>query len=344
MQALVCELCGSNDIVKQDGYYVCQHCGTKYTPEEARKMMVEGTVKIDNSAFVEKYLANARRAMQKEDWEEVEKYYNLVEQNDPSNIEAIFYSSYGKARLSMVENDIYKRQQICDVFCNSISVIDDNYDVSKSEENQKIIAQMSIDLFKMYGTSFVYTQTTQNGSVVSDNRNKTYFLFVKMAAAFVDSLRNIINIDDQLIYWKIVYLHEKYIVGNTGTTLDYRKEAREIALKIAQKIHEEDPSFEIEEIPEPVEKSGGCYVATAVYGSYDCPQVWTLRRFRDDTLAGTWYGRAFIHTYYAVSPTLVRWFGRAAWFRNLWKPALDRMVARLNREGVADTPYQDRDW
>ena len=40
--------------------------------------------------------------------------------------------------------------------------------------------------------------------------------------------------------------------------------------------------------------SGGCYVATAVYGSYDCPQVWTLRRYRDYTLAETWYGRAFI--------------------------------------------------
>ena len=26
---------------------------------------------------------------------------------------------------------------------------------------------------------------------------------------------------------------------------------------------------------------GGCYVATAVYGSYDCPQVWTLRRYRE---------------------------------------------------------------
>ena len=33
--------------------------------------------------------------------------------------------------------------------------------------------------------------------------------------------------------------------------------------------------------------SQGCYVATCVYGSYDCPQVWTLRRFRDNTLAET---------------------------------------------------------
>ena len=343
MQALVCELCGSNDIVKQDGYYVCQHCGTKYTPEEARKMMVEGTVKIDNSAFVEKYLANARRAMQKEDWEEVEKYYNLVEQNDPSNIEAIFYSSYGKARLSMVENDIYKRQQICDVFCNSISVIDDNYNVEKSEENQKIILQMHTDLFKMYGTSFVYTQRTQNGSVVSDNRNSTYYLFAKMAISFIDSLYNIIKIDDQLVYWKMIYQQWKYLVGNEGITIEYRQKYRQEALKVANTIHEKDPSFEVESIEEP-QKKGGCYVATAVYGSYDCPQVWTLRRFRDDTLAETWYGRAFIHTYYAVSPTLVRWFGKTAWFRNLWKPTLDKMVDRLNRQGVADTPYLDKRW
>ena len=90
--------------------------------------------------------------------------------------------------------------------------------------------------------------------------------------------------------------------------------------------------------------SGGCYVATAVYGSYDCPEVWTLRRFRDYTLAETWYGRAFIRTYYAISPTLVKWFGETEWFRNLWKPTLDRMVENLNQSGVEDTPYNDRAW
>ena len=48
------------------------------------------------------------------------------------------------------------------------------------------------------------------------------------------------------------------------------------------------------------ESSGGCYVATCVYGSYDCPQVWTLRRYRDYTLVKTWYGRSFIRTYYTI--------------------------------------------
>lgn len=90
--------------------------------------------------------------------------------------------------------------------------------------------------------------------------------------------------------------------------------------------------------------SGGCYVATAVYGSYDCPQVWTLRRFRDYTLADTWYGRLFIHTYYAVSPTLVKWFGNTHWFKSMFKGPLDRLVERLQRNGIDSSPYHDLEW
>ena len=88
--------------------------------------------------------------------------------------------------------------------------------------------------------------------------------------------------------------------------------------------------------------SSGCYVATAVYGSYDCPEVWTLRRFRDIILAPKWYGRAFIRTYYAISPTIVKWFGDTEWFKMLWKPALNRLVTKLNKKGVENTPYNDR--
>ena len=85
----------------------------------------------------------------------------------------------------------------------------------------------------------------------------------------------------------------------------------------------------------------GCYVATAVYGSYDCPQVWTLRRFRDNALAKTWYGRTFIRVYYAISPTLVKWFGHSKWFIAFWKVRLDKMVTKLQRKGYASSPYQD---
>lgn len=60
MKQLTCEMCGSTDIMKQDGVFVCQACGCKYSIEEARKMMVEGTVdvqgtvEVDNSSYVKK--------------------------------------------------------------------------------------------------------------------------------------------------------------------------------------------------------------------------------------------------------------------------------------------------
>lgn len=90
--------------------------------------------------------------------------------------------------------------------------------------------------------------------------------------------------------------------------------------------------------------SGGCYVATCVYSSYDCPQVWTLRRYRDNILAETWYGRAFIKTYYSISPTLVKLFGNTKWFKKMWQGKLDRMVAKLQDNGVESTPYEDKNW
>lgn len=48
MKQLHCEMCGSTDLVKQDGMYVCQVCGTKYTVEEAKKLMTEQTPETEN--------------------------------------------------------------------------------------------------------------------------------------------------------------------------------------------------------------------------------------------------------------------------------------------------------
>ena len=50
----------------------------------------------------------------------------------------------------------------------------------------------------------------------------------------------------------------------------------------------------------------GCFVATACYGDYDAPEVILLRRYRDNTLAKSVFGRMFIRCYYNVSPLLAR--------------------------------------
>jgi len=88
-------------------------------------------------------------------------------------------------------------------------------------------------------------------------------------------------------------------------------------------------------------KRGGCYVATCVYGSYDCPEVWTLRRYRDGRLSDTWFGRRFIQIYYSVSPKIVELFGNGKWFNGLCKPILNKFVRALQNSGVDSSPYSD---
>ena len=93
--------------------------------------------------------------------------------------------------------------------------------------------------------------------------------------------------------------------------------------------------------PKSQSQSDGCYVATAVYGSYDCPEVWTLRRFRDAWLKERLLGRGFIWLYYRVSPAIVRRFGQNRGFNHFNRNVLDRFTAQLNKRGYSDKPYQD---
>ena len=305
MKQLTCEICGSTDVIKQDGVFICQTCGCKYSVEDVKRMMIEGTVdvsgstvKVDNSAFVEKYLTNARRAYAKEDWEEVEKYYNMVEQNAPNNMEAVFFSAYGKAMLSLTDSDYHKRGQKFKVLDNSISVINDYFELT-NEDKETVLRKIADAILKMYSVNYVFI--SGNGSSVGGNTWQKDMLNATKRA-FLTELKQIADKHD-----------DSYI--------------QELISDISSH-----------------ESNDGCYVATCVYGSYDCPQVWTLRRYRDYTLAKTWYGRAFIRTYYAISPTLVKWFGHTDWFKNTWKPYLDRMVKKLNSIGFEDTPYNDKHW
>ena len=55
---------------------------------------------------------------------------------------------------------------------------------------------------------------------------------------------------------------------------------------------------------EVTQNSEGCYIATAVYGGYDMPEVLVLRKFRDKVLKKNFLGRTFIKVYYALSPSM----------------------------------------
>lgn len=114
MKQLVCEMCGSTDLIKQDGIFVCQACGTKYSVEEARKMMVQGTVdasgstiKVDTSGELANLYQIARRAKNENDSEQAAKYYEMILQKVPGDWETAFYSVYYRSmncRIAEIES------------------------------------------------------------------------------------------------------------------------------------------------------------------------------------------------------------------------------------------------
>ena len=91
----------------------------------------------------------------------------------------------------------------------------------------------------------------------------------------------------------------------------------------------------------PPPKKGACYIASCVYGSYDAPQVWVLRRYRDYTLSSNLFGRFFIRAYYFISPKIVRIFGTSVLFQRTFKSILDKFVHHLESKGFSRMPYND---
>ncbi len=336
MKQLTCEMCGSTELIKQDGFFVCQTCGCKYSVEEAKKMMIEGTVevqgtvKVDRSDNIEKFYQLARRAREDGDSETATKYYEMILLENPNSWEAAFYRllfSTKNCTLAQMANKLYN-------FANSIESIFQliNEQDNKNEIYEEVYAE-ALSLYNMFFSNYIdrakgYSDPTRaRESITSGTDSLAY-----MAILLGDCYYTYANDKE-----KALYCYDSLAVHREG-------KHRATAIERVKKI---DPTYNIS-LPSQKRSSqassGGCYVATCVYGSYDCPQVWTLRRFRDNTLGSTWYGRAFIRVYYAISPTLVKWFGKTKWFKKMWKGKLDRMVKKLQDNGVESTPYHDKEW
>ncbi len=114
MKQLICEMCRSKDIIKQNGLFVCQCCNTKYSIEEARKMMgdeiansekektAEGhgidnnTVKKSQAEELKNLYMVAHRAKNDDNAETALKYYEQILIKDPLSWEAAFYTVFYK--------------------------------------------------------------------------------------------------------------------------------------------------------------------------------------------------------------------------------------------------------
>ena len=346
MKALQCEMCGSQDLVKDGGVFVCQQCGTKYSVEEAKKMMgegavtVTGTVKVDTSDELTNLYEIARRARNDHNDENALKYYDMIMVKDPNSWEANFYVVYYQTmtcKIAEISSAGFKLEHCLDSVC---TLIKDN--VTDPEEKTRAMNE-------------IFTHSTVAAEMLSSAASRHYndidgqirdrftqeYINNEVAARDIcytlgEAIILYFGEDNGLLAaqaWKKgIEIHSKFV-----KYLQQKDENIKLIHEYGDKVRKFEPEYQ-----DPTVETSACYVATAVYGSYDCPEVWTLRRYRDYTLDETWYGRLFIKVYYTISPMFVKHFGNVKSFKVLGKKLLDRWVAELNHKGFDNTPYRDK--
>ncbi|MBQ3264300.1 MAG: hypothetical protein IJH07_00850 [Ruminococcus sp.] len=386
MKAIKCEMCGSDNLVKQNDLYICQSCGTKYSTEEAKKLLVE--IKVDKSDETAKLYQLARIAKKDFDAVSAAKYYEQIKVLCPDDWEAAFFSLY----FRLYQCRIFQIQSSANTLNNSLSTVCQLVLLIK-DDNKKVMVDAVLEIL-------VYVQAFAKTMDESALKHLNECCTIRTST---DGFQNLmIEYGDRAIaianmLHTAALLAKGFVELNTGERLksqivscektaaklltnilgfvapQYRSEYTNMLQEYKKVIREYEPSYilpssdlsifnndirivlnktngrnslsgESSNTSSTSNSSGGCYVATCVYGSYDCPQVWALRRYRDYYLAPKKFGRLFIRLYYAISPTLVRWFGKKEWFRRIWKNKLDKRIEILKQNGVKDSPYQDIEW
>lgn len=374
-----CTQCGANieiDDTKEAG--ICKYCGTAFITEKA--ITNYNTYVTNNFAGaninvmgvdVDNLIVLAKNAQDVGNYSEAKNYYSRILEVQPMNS----YALLGKGVSALYSSNLtdIKSDELIGYVNKAIECKKKEQNVSQQEINE-FIAKSAGELYAAAITIYQasmnlyseYWKLESSAPELWDRLGKVIKIFMFVVALTED--KDVRKVENAELHYKEgmkficlccveICKQRQYVSGiiNPGQLLEAEQKTE---IKPNQQIHqtymdlydntynkikEIDPSYEPEErINRNKEIQGGCYIATCVYGSYDCPQVWTLRRFRDYTLDETWYGRLFIKCYYATSPTLVKWFGNTKWFRGFWKSKLDKMVSDLNNKGVKDTYYKDK--
>lgn len=204
MKALQCEMCGSQDLVKDGGVFVCQSCGTKYTVEEAKKMMVEGTVdvkgtvKVDTSDELKNLYEIARRAKDSNNSANAAKYYDMILVKDPSSWEANFYVTYFNAMSCKIGEIWTEASNVESSIKTVLELI--KKEVSDKEEQKKILKEVTeklIEIGQMFYTasSNHFAQFTQAQGVPDECANNVY-LAGKIGYTLGDSIVEVFGSED----------------------------------------------------------------------------------------------------------------------------------------------------
>jgi hypothetical protein len=110
LDKLQCELCNGTEFTKTDEYFVCDFCRTKYSTEQAKKMMIEGTVEVAGTVQVDRgnetanLITLAKSALAGGNPSEAFDYANRALEIDVDNSEAWAFKAKAAGWASTLKN------------------------------------------------------------------------------------------------------------------------------------------------------------------------------------------------------------------------------------------------
>ena len=196
MKQLTCEMCGSTNLLKQDGVFVCQDCGTKYSVEEAKKMMVEGTVevtgtvKVDSSSKLKNLYEIARRSRDDNNTEKAAQYYDMILQEDPMSWEASFYTTYYSAMQTNIAGIRSAAIKVSNCIDTVLKLIKDNV----PEEKEQLSAVLEVSIRVISIASMLYSAAESHYNDIDfEIRSKYTQEYLDRVAAARDLMYNMGN-------------------------------------------------------------------------------------------------------------------------------------------------------
>lgn len=368
LKAAKCSQCGANLEIKAHKDTICPNCGTKYIEEKSINQNITNIDKQVNINIGESSRFNEQnhcqlilKALEKRDFYTANAISLEVLANNPENSLANMVYSCDFHFEEEYDYDYsapyFNLDSLTNYFLENMGEVDLDF--------CSLVISLIKEGYPNYNGLEVCLETIFKNVNLLDCKNNEFIEFFMEAKSFHKPLHTLDILQTKLSSYRgaglltflltdneyiaadvdeerdelkrIVKELKQYINFVYNIILNEYKSTSRISQEIKDQISETDKQRKKQE-----KSTQGCYIATCIYGSYNCPEVWVLRRYRDYKLNKSFIGKLFIKIYYKFSPSVVKIFGNKKWFRNFWKNKLDKKVNKLKSLGYCDFPYSDK--
>ena len=239
----MCEMCGSNMVTRDGGFYVCQACGTKFPVSNAHNGESQQYDAGDSSELDNLYEL-AARANENGDAESANRYYNEILIKNPYDWEAQYYAGYFRVFLYD-----YIDENRLDEFYRSISsavsIVEGLEDIGEKNEAINLFTSETMGLVESFYNAYFEEMEYEH----PDGENYPWYVNVLLELCYFlnyygDLVENVTDdtYQDALDSW--IYSIDLHTPLYKHISLFDKGEHDRYIDAYVERIHEYDPDYE----------------------------------------------------------------------------------------------------